>query len=543
MKKFLSSAFSLLTSISVLSSVCSFNFSALAVESGVIDLSDEELIIGDLDEIVLDMPDMPETLGNFRNDAYNYGYDLDANNSAVYSAFEKLVDPSLEPITVNLPEPLTFTSSSRTFNDTEKEEFYNLIFSNCKPGMDSAMFDRPEIFWIDDGMISVSVGSMPYSHSWGSNMYKFTIDKLIITPAALPAFESVDQINEYKSQLLREVADFPVSGNTRYEQLKSIQDNIAMRTFYDTEAKFRSSAVGALVEPGVVCEGYSKAFKLICDRIGIPCVCVFGNWDKETSMAHMWNYVLMDDNKWYAMDVTWDDYDGEYGLDVVYTHFLKGSDSFFSNHTPSEDYNLTYFQYPPLQKNNYNVADAVPLSDAPVQETTTGTGVVTTTTTTTTTASTTTTKTTTTTTATTAKPTTTSTTAKTTTSTTTTTTTTTTKATTTTTTTTTTKATTTTTTTTTTKAATTTTVTTTTSTTTTAPPVTAVTTSIAPPASLYGDLNKDGVISIADLILCVSSVHGAVPADPICDLSEDGHLGAFDVLLMKRILIQSGDFK
>ena len=519
MKKFLSSAFSLLTSISVLSSVCTFNFSAMAVESGVIDMSEEELIIGDLDEIVLDMPDMPEALGNFRNGAYNYGYDLDANNSAVYSAFEKLVDPSLDPITVKLPEPLTFTSSSRTFNDTEKEEFYNLVFSNCKPGMDSAMFDRPEIFWIDDGMISVSVGSMPYSYSRSSDMYKFTIDKLIITPAALPAFESVDQINEYKSELLKEVENFPVSGNTRYEQLKSIQDNIALRTFYDTDAKFRSSAVGTLVEPGVVCEGYSKAFKLICDRIGIPCVCVFGNWDKETSMAHMWNYVLMDDNKWYAMDVTWDDYDGDYGLDVVYTHFLKGSDSFFSNHTPSEDYNLTYFQYPPLQKQNYNVADAIPLSDAPVQETTTSTAAVTTTTTTTTAAvSTTTTKNTTTTTA---KPTTTTTTAKTTTSTTTTTTTS----------------------TTTTKATTTTTVTTTKTTTTTAPPVTTVTTSTAPPASLYGDLNKDGVISIADLILCVSSVHGAVPADPICDLSEDGHLGAFDVLLMKRILIQSGGLK
>ena len=86
--------------------------------------------------------------------------------------------------------------------------------------------------------------------------------------------------------------------------------------------------MGALVEPGVVCEGYAKAFKIICDKINIPCVVVFGNYDETEDAAHMWNYVQMEDGIWYAIDVTWDDVDGEDGREIKYQYFIKGSKYF-----------------------------------------------------------------------------------------------------------------------------------------------------------------------------------------------------------------------
>lgn len=54
-----------------------------------------------------------------------------------------------------------------------------------------------------------------------------------------------------------------------------------------------------------VCEGYARAFKLVCDKLKIPCVLVSG-------AGHMWNYVQVDINgngtaKWYLLDATWDD--------------------------------------------------------------------------------------------------------------------------------------------------------------------------------------------------------------------------------------------
>lgn len=58
-----------------------------------------------------------------------------------------------------------------------------------------------------------------------------------------------------------------------------------------------------------VCEGYAKAFKVLCDQAGIPCVLVSGtakSSDSAEAEPHMWNYVQIG-NAWYAVDVTWND--------------------------------------------------------------------------------------------------------------------------------------------------------------------------------------------------------------------------------------------
>ena len=58
---------------------------------------------------------------------------------------------------------------------------------------------------------------------------------------------------------------------------------------------------------GPVCEGYARAFKMLCDKVGIPCVLTDG-WGVNFSGSgpHMWNDVQVD-SAWYAVDVTWND--------------------------------------------------------------------------------------------------------------------------------------------------------------------------------------------------------------------------------------------
>ena len=59
----------------------------------------------------------------------------------------------------------------------------------------------------------------------------------------------------------------------------------------------------------IVCEGYARAFQVLCNVKGIPSVIVDGqaksslngNWE-----GHMWNFVQVD-GSWYAVDVTWND--------------------------------------------------------------------------------------------------------------------------------------------------------------------------------------------------------------------------------------------
>lgn len=57
---------------------------------------------------------------------------------------------------------------------------------------------------------------------------------------------------------------------------------------------------GDAYEP--VCEGYAGAFKVLCDELDVPCICVSGSM---TSLSmHMWNYVQLENGQWYQVDVT-----------------------------------------------------------------------------------------------------------------------------------------------------------------------------------------------------------------------------------------------
>ena len=498
MKKLILSTISLVTSAVIL--ICSGSVSAFATDADTVgsDSVSAELTLSDLDAFTVPFTEQAKILSNFSDGFYNYGDFLEGNNLAVYQTFMELDEPTNESIVIKLPQTVTVKLSTLpnrpNFTDADKEKYQDALFGNCKPGIDSALFDRPELYWIDPNSMSVAVGTdTSVTSDFFTGGYTLKIRSLVIMPALLSAFTSKTDALNYGKLLDEALEKVPVTGDSRYEQLKNIHDYISKSTYYDLSAKFSSSALGALVEPGVVCEGYSEAFKLICDRLGIPCICVFGNLIEEENAGHMWNYVLMDDGKWYGVDVTWDDLDGAGGREVKHEYFLKGSDSFFVKHTPVTDYKITALYYPEISKSDYSL---------PSHETST------TTTTTTTTSKTTTTT----------KKLTTTTTSKTTTTTKKLTTTTTSKA------------------TTTTKKLTTTT--TSKTTTTTKKLTTTTTTSTAPPQPLIGDLNRDGSVNVADLVYCQSYLLGKIKVKYPCDPNNDGSPDVFDLIYMRKLLIR-----
>ncbi|MBR5311854.1 MAG: hypothetical protein IKU40_03105, partial [Clostridia bacterium] len=71
-----------------------------------------------------------------------------------------------------------------------------------------------------------------------------------------------------------------------------------------------SALTGRYGEKGPVCEGYARAFKVLCDRVSIPCVLADGvgtNKPESDPVLHIWNLVYPGDGFWYAVDVTWND--------------------------------------------------------------------------------------------------------------------------------------------------------------------------------------------------------------------------------------------
>ena len=105
-----------------------------------------------------------------------------------------------------------------------------------------------------------------------------------------------------------------------------------------------SSAYGALVNGKAACEGYSKAAKLLFDKVGIESAVVSGvsSSDSGTPGAHMWNAVKINGD-YYYLDCTWDDPLSEDGKNVkIYSYFNLNDDMIASTHSEfSHDFGCT----------------------------------------------------------------------------------------------------------------------------------------------------------------------------------------------------------
>lgn len=178
--------------------------------------------------------------------------------------------------------------------------------------------DKPLFFW------SAGFGFLPNGIVERSGLnYVCTITALTIT-INLDTTHFTDY-NDVKTKL-QAVKDkyptIPVYGISRHEKLKSIHDYLANTIVYDPNVETNPASndfdvYGALINGLCVCEGYAEAFKLLCDREGIPCITVVGTGNGG---AHKWNMVLMEDGEWYTLDSTWNDQ----GSSIYYSYFLNG---------------------------------------------------------------------------------------------------------------------------------------------------------------------------------------------------------------------------
>lgn len=178
--------------------------------------------------------------------------------------------------------------------------------------------DYPERFWY-------------YGASWSSNNAWRQGDDIAVGGATItinfhPSY-SASTVTDVYNQLMAKVNSFKPVGATRYEKVRSIHDYLINLATYDPNynnsnaAPYGHQPTGCLLSPNIcVCEGYAEAFKLFADREGIPNMLV-------SSEGHIWNVVLMEDNKWYAVDCTWDDPmtgNSNYNM-LQYSYFLVGS--------------------------------------------------------------------------------------------------------------------------------------------------------------------------------------------------------------------------
>lgn len=217
--------------------------------------------------------------------------------------------------------------------DMDANVFENELKIMIKRIMTAFMYDCPERYWMN--------GECDYSfyHSEGTvSEPEVTIDVL----------NYLDNYGTTPAELSQDVNDFiasvnamVITGDTRYAKVVDIHRQVCEIATYDEsmpEGMGCRNAYQTLFGTHlVVCEGYAKAFKALCDKESIPCLLVDGqgivNGHGE---PHMWNLVQMENGQWYLVDCTWDD------QDTIRTNYLlagKETRGFYT--TVAEDHILS----------------------------------------------------------------------------------------------------------------------------------------------------------------------------------------------------------
>lgn len=90
--------------------------------------------------------------------------------------------------------------------------------------------------------------------------------------------------------------------------LKLFHDEVILNCDYSFDGDNRSIAYGALIDGKALCEGYARAFALLCNRQGIENLYATGTVKRPgvEDEEHMWNMVKLK-GYWYNVDLTWDD--------------------------------------------------------------------------------------------------------------------------------------------------------------------------------------------------------------------------------------------
>lgn len=184
--------------------------------------------------------------------------------------------------------------------------------------------DHPEIFWLSGRsklrMVTVTLrdGTQTYQETY---IFFVLADKdgFTIRDSKYPNQAAIEADILRRDQAVGAILS-TVTATTPHEQAAQLNRWLTEHNEYNTSQDLQnipnwpheclSALVGSAGTEGPVCDGYARAFQVLCGKLGITCVLVDGYAKVKADSAgefHMWNSVQMPDGKWYGVDVTWND--------------------------------------------------------------------------------------------------------------------------------------------------------------------------------------------------------------------------------------------
>lgn len=315
----------------------------------------EEPILNKIEEPILNEIEEPNNNEQTETFTSRYYYSqLDSYGKMIY---DKLKQNKEQLITGTYV--FDFGTNFNTLLHSEKgQETLNKAFQSA---WNAFSYDECELFYIDIKKMNLinetrSLGGITtYYISIGPGDNKNYLQDNFQTR------ESIEKAQNYINNIIENIIKQTQNDN-RVNKIKKVHDWLIDAIEYDTSGTNANkyNIYGAMHDRKAVCEGYARTFKYVMEKLQVPCVLISGTAknSQETTEAHAWNYVQIEE-QWYAVDLTWDDPvitgNGKLTDTERYKFFLKGSDEFLKDHTPSGEVseNSMIFTLPTLSITNY----------------------------------------------------------------------------------------------------------------------------------------------------------------------------------------------
>lgn len=162
-------------------------------------------------------------------------------------------------------------------------------------------YDHPELYFWDNRKIATKISAGKMALKLNYYWDKAEIDK------------NAPKIEKGIKAILSKC---DINGDSEYERFLSIYSCMARNIKYDfkhvasmetADTAYAHTALGVFAKQTAVCDGISKAFKMVLERAGIDCIIVQGEKKGASGIsgAHAWNIVYIGDSQTCHVDLTW----------------------------------------------------------------------------------------------------------------------------------------------------------------------------------------------------------------------------------------------
>ena len=235
---------------------------------------------------------------------YNLDYITDYTVKLISPTPTVHPDPPNDFVTNN---DFLYVQKTNNFTPYSKTELINIIYTILDNGYQKFTFYCPSEYSecvedftniISNKPLISNIGDFtnPYNNFIDLNVTTWSHGQIDVEVSKMYESKQIHEMNDKINDILDEI----ITDDMKLEdKILKVHDYIIDETTYDVDSVTNGDAYNLIMNHKAKCSGYADIMAIILNKFGVK------NY-RVASNNHIWNAAYID-NKWYHIDLTWDD--------------------------------------------------------------------------------------------------------------------------------------------------------------------------------------------------------------------------------------------